>query len=166
MIVRPCLVYGPGVRFNLASLLRAVRRGRYIHVGSTSPVRSLASVDTVAAAIVHLLNRGSAGGTYDLADRTPVHLHEWVNGLADRMGVAHPRTLPLSILRPLAATLTPVARLGLSVPLTLDTLRKLTTSFSLNVDALARTGFVWPDTMDRVLDQMVQAAAEEAKIAL
>ena len=158
VLVRPSLVYGPGVRFNLASLLRAVRRRRYLHAGGASPWRSLASVDTVAAAILHVLRHGESGATYNLADQAPVNLQTWVNGLADRMGAPHPRTVPLSLLLPVAAALTPVARLGLPVPLTLEALRKLTTSFSLDVGELRRTGFIWPDTVDAVLDEMLRDA--------
>jgi len=160
VIIRPCIVYGPGVRYNLDSLLRAIRRGYYFHAAGCDPLRSFASVDTVAAAIAHLLQAGEKGATYNVADREPVHLVSWTNGLADRMKVRRPRTLPLGLLQLAATILTPATKLGLPAPLTTESLAKLTVPFSLDVTALAQTGFVWPDTTDRVLDEMVAAARE------
>jgi nucleoside-diphosphate-sugar epimerase len=159
VIVRPCIVYGPGVRFNLASLMRAVQRGYYFHAGGADSLRSFASVDTVAAAIVHLLQFGDSGQPYNIADREPVHLVAWVDDLARRMGAHPPRTLPMPLLRAGAAALDPLAKLGLPAPLTTEKLDKLTASFSLDVSALEATGFVWPSTTHEVLDEMVAAFA-------
>ena len=144
VVIRPCITYGPGVRFNLVSLMKAIRKGYYFHVGSVDPVRSFLSVDTAAAAIIHLLSIQVASHTYNIADRQPVHLVEWVNGLADRMKVRRPRTLPIGVLRATAVLLSPAAAMGFPALLTSESLKKLITSFSLDVSALARTGFLWP----------------------
>jgi nucleoside-diphosphate-sugar epimerase len=157
VILRPCIVYGPGVRFNLASLMQAIRRGYYFHAGNVDPVRSFASVDTVAAAIVHLLYAGVSGQAYNIADREPVSLVSWVNVLAGRMGASKPRTLPMPLLRATARMLDPIAQLGLPAPLTTEKLSKLTASFSLDITALEQSGFAWPPTTNDVLDQMVQS---------
>lgn len=160
VVVRPCITYGPGVRFNLASLMRAVRKGYYFHTGDVDPLRSFLSVDAAAAAILHLLSADVAEGTYNLADHEPVRLSEWVNGLAERMGVRHPKRLPMSLLRMGAAAGSLAKSLKLPAPLTREALRKLTASFSLDVSALAGTGFVWPSTTNDVLDEMVRAAGK------
>jgi hypothetical protein len=62
----------------------------------------------------------------------------------------------------MTTVLAPAARLGLRVPLTRESLTKLTTSFSLDVAALADTGFRWPNIMDIVLDEMVAASIHRA----
>lgn len=160
VVVRPCIVYGPGVRFNLASLMKAIRRGYYFHVGGVDPVRSLLSADAAAAAIVHLFSSKDASHTYNIADRESVHLVEWVNGLADRMRVRRPRTLPIGILRATAQLFSPAVAMGFPAPLSTESLNKLTTSFSLDVSALARTGFLWPSTTNEILDQMVQTSKQ------
>lgn len=160
IVIRPCITYGPGVRFNIASLMRAVRKRYYFHTGGVDPLRSFLSVDAAAAAILHLLLADVAEGTYNVADREPVRLSEWVNGLADRMGVRHPKRLPMPLLRAGAAAGSLAKSLKLPAPLTKEALRKLTASFSLDVSALAATGFVWPSTTNHVLDEMVQAAAK------
>lgn len=160
VVIRPCITYGPGVRFNLASLMRAVRKGYYFHTGDVDPLRSFLSVDAAAAAILHLLSADAPEGTYNVADREPVRLSEWVNGLAERMGVRRPKRLPMPLLRAGAAAGSLAKSLKLPSPLTQEALRKLTASFSLDVGALAATGFVWPSTTGDVLDEMVRAAAK------
>ena len=58
VIVRPCLTYGPGVRFNLESLMRAIQGHYYFGVRGICPMRSFLSVGNAAAAIAHLLKAG------------------------------------------------------------------------------------------------------------
>jgi UDP-glucose 4-epimerase len=158
VVIRPCITYGPGVRFNLASLMSAIRRGYYFHISGVDPVRSFLSADTAAAAIIHLLATHGVDCTYNIADRDPVHLVEWVNELADRMQVRRPRTLPMGVLRAVVGFLSPVRMMGFPVPLSPESLNKLTTSFSLDVCALARTGFLWPSTSDKILNEMLEAS--------
>lgn len=154
-ILRPCLTYGPGVRFNLRQLLRAVQTGRYVHPGGADAMRSLASVDTISAAVVHLLSRGPVSETYNLADRSSVSLREWVDALAAELRVRPPRSVPVQALRLLAAAGSVAHRAGVPAPLTTDALRKLTVPFTLNLDRLAATGFVWPSTTGAVVAEMV-----------
>ncbi len=160
VILRPCLTYGAGVRFNLESLMHAVRRGYYFHVGGVDPWRSFASVDTVAAAAVHLLfwpgtEQTCTAERFNVADRSPVQLRQWVDDLADRMGVPRPRTLPMALANVIAGAGTAARRVGLPAPLTRESLRKLTASFTLDVSKLAATGFAWQETNDEVLEAMV-----------
>ncbi len=159
-VLRPCLTYGPGVRFNLQSLLRAVRRGMYVRVRGARTVRSLASVDTVSATIVHLLRSPQGSGTFNVADATPVVLEDWVDRLADRMQVRRPRAVPRWALETLATVGSAASALGLPAPVTRDTLRKLTSPFSLDVSKLAATAFVWPATQEAVIGQTIQAEVE------
>lgn len=155
-ILRPCLTYGPAVRHNLHALLRAIRGGYYIHPGGADAARSFLSVQTVASAVLHFLQSESAGDTYNLADREPVSLRAWVNHLADMMDVRKPRTVPVSILRVVATAGTAASKVGLPAPLTRDSLRKLVAPFSLNTDALASTGFIWPASHEHVLRSMIE----------
>jgi len=157
IILRPCLTYGPGAGFNLKNLLRAIRRGYYVHARNARTERSLASVDTVAQAITHLLAVPQIEGVFNVADAQPVVLEEWVNVLADRMAVRHPRAVPGWVLQTMAAGGSAVESFGFPAPFTHDSLRKLTAPFSLDVSKLSRTGFVWPQTIEQVLHQMIQA---------
>ena len=164
-VLRPCLTYGPGVRFNLHSLLRAIRKRYYVHVRGRDVSRSLASVDTVAAAIVHLLDTETDQTTFNVADRSPVLLREWVDHLAELMQVQHPLTVPFGAMQ-IAATCGSILRgVGLPAPITRVSLKKLTTSFSISTDRLASTGFTWPETRETVLREMISAEFATSSIS-
>lgn len=156
VILRPCLTYGAGVRFNLQQLMRAVRAGYYVHPGGRDATRSFASVETVAAAIVHLLQPDAPPGTFNVADREAVSLRAWVDHLAALLQVRAPHTVPFPVLRAVAGAGTLAARAGLPAPLTGVSLQKLTENFSLSTDALAATGFQWPANQEAVLQAMVK----------
>ena len=157
VVGRPCLTYGPDVRFNLYKLMQAIDRGIYFHAGSRKVERSFASVYSAAAAFVHLGEKGKPGEAYNIADREPMLLEEFTNDLADRMQRPHPRRIPYAMLWSGAAGFSAAGKLGIKGPLTLDSLRKLTESFSLNTDKLAATGFLWPDDGERAREDMVKA---------
>ena len=156
VIVRPCLTYGPGVRFNLESLMRAIQGHYYFHIRGENPMRSFLSAGNAAKAITHLLQSGENGRIYNLADQTPMPLVEFVNSLADLMHVSRPIHLPLFAIRAAIVGAAPLQRMGLRLPVSQEALRKLTTSFSLDVKALASTGFQWLDdglaTRKRMVD--------------
>jgi len=157
VIVRPCLTYGPGVRFNLESLMRAIRGHYYFHVRGASPMRSFLSVGNAAAAITHLLQAGENGRTYNLADRTPISLVEFVNSLADLMQTSRPKNLPLFAVRSAIAGTAPLKWLGLRSPINSESLRKLTVSFTLEVKQLGASGFRWSDDLLATRKRMVEA---------
>ncbi len=157
VVGRPCLTYGPKVRFNLYKLMQAIDRGIYFHVGSHRVERSFASVYSAAAAFVHLSEKGTPGEAYNIADREPMLLEDFTNDLADRMKRRRPKRIPYLVLWSGAAAFTVAGKLGLKGPITLDSLRKLTTSFSLDTDKLASTGFVWPDNGECGREDMVKA---------
>jgi nucleoside-diphosphate-sugar epimerase len=145
VIVRPCLTYGPGVRFNLASLMRAIHGRYYFQVRGKNPMRSFLSVTNAAAGILHLLESGQSGKVYNLADQNPLSLGEFVNSLADLLHVSRPWNMPMFALRAAIAGAAPLQWMGLDSPVNRESLRKLTVSFTLDVGQLAASGFRWPD---------------------
>ncbi|MGE5112778.1 MAG: NAD-dependent epimerase/dehydratase family protein [Acidobacteriaceae bacterium] len=157
VIGRPCLTYGPNVGFNLLKLMQAIDRGIYFHVGGRKVQRSFGSVYSAAAAFVFLAEKGTPGEAYNIADRSPMLLENFTNDLAGRMGRKRPKRIPYSVLWAGAAGFTVAGKAGFPAPLTLDSLRKLTESFSLNTDKLASAGFAWPDGGERAREEMVKA---------
>lgn len=157
IIGRPCLTYGPNVGFNLLKLMQAIDRGIYFHVGGRKVQRSFGSVYSAAAAFVFLAEKGTTGEAYNIADRSPMLLEDFINDLAGRMGRKRPKRIPYSVLWAGAAGFALAAKAGFPAPLTLDSLRKLTQSFSLNTDKLASAGFAWPDDGARAREEMVKA---------
>ena len=163
VIVRPCLTYGPGVRFNLASLMRAIRGHYYFQVRGRNPMRSFLSVTNAAAGILHLLESGQSGKIYNLADQKPLPLGEFVNSLADLLHVSRPWNVPMFVLRAAIAGAAPLQWMGWHSPVNRDSLRKLTVSFTLDVGRLAASGFRWPDTGLATRMSMVEAYLDPRK---
>jgi len=61
-VLRPALVYGAGVKGNLAAMLRAIDRGRFPPVPETHNIRSMVSVQDLAVALLAAGVRPAAAG--------------------------------------------------------------------------------------------------------
>lgn len=94
VILRPPLVYGPGVKGNLLRLLDLVERGIPLPLASIRNQRSLVNVDNLADAIVSCIDApAAAGATYMVSDGEDVSTPALVGKLAAAMGRS-PRLLP------------------------------------------------------------------------
>lgn len=94
VILRPPLVYGPGVKGNLLRLLALVERGIPLPLASIRNQRSLVNVDNLADAIICCVDApAAAGSTYMVSDGEDVSTPALVGKLAAAMGRS-PRLLP------------------------------------------------------------------------
>lgn len=85
-VIRPPLVYGPGVKANFAALVRAVRRGVPLPLGAVHNRRSLVAVDNLADFIVTCATHPSAGNdTFMVSDGEDLSTPELVRRLAAAM---------------------------------------------------------------------------------
>ncbi len=155
VIARPCLIYGPGARFNLQRMMRAIDAGYYFHIAGANPLRSVLSVENAARALHHLALASTPPGVYNLADLRPVRLADFVNDLALRMGRQNPHSIPASLARLAAAAGTAIERIGMPSPFSREALHKLTADFSLSTARLAQTGFLWDCDEGLARQQMV-----------
>lgn len=106
VVLRPPLVYGPGVKGNFLRLMNLVACGVPLPLGAVANRRSLISTGNLAGAIIQALDAPQAAGrTYLVSDGEDVSTPDLVRGLARALGVK-PRLLsfPLAALG-LAATL-------------------------------------------------------------
>lgn len=106
VVLRPPLVYGPGVKGNFLRLMNLVARGVPLPLGAVDNRRSFIYTGNLAGAIVKALDAPQAAGrTYLVSDGEDVSTPDLVRGLARALGVK-PRllSLPLAALG-LAATL-------------------------------------------------------------
>ena len=106
VVLRPPLVYGPGVKGNFLRLINLVARGVPLPLGAVDNRRSFIYSGNLAGAIVKALDAPQAAGrTYFVSDGEDVSTPDLVRGLARALGVK-PRllSLPLAALR-LGATL-------------------------------------------------------------
>jgi nucleoside-diphosphate-sugar epimerase len=105
VVLRPPLVYGPGVKGNFLRLMNLVARGLPLPLAAVANRRSLLYVGNLADAVVTALAAPRAAGrTYLVSDGEDVSTPDLVRALARALGVA-PRLLgfPLAPLRLAAA---------------------------------------------------------------
>ena len=96
-IVRPPLVYGPGVRANFHSLMRWVQLGVPLPFGSLHNARSLVYVENLTDLLARLaLGTGNEANsqTYLVSDGADLSTPELVRGIATALGVS-PRLVPV-----------------------------------------------------------------------
>ncbi len=104
VVIRPPLVYGPGVGGNFRKLLQAVDRGIPLPFGALDNRRSLIYVGNLADAILECLTHPqAAGGRFLVHDGRPMSTAELVRAMADALGKpARLFPVPLSLLARLA----------------------------------------------------------------
>lgn len=86
-IIRPALVYGPGVGGNFRTLMKWVSRGGPSFFRSVKNKRSLLSVHVLTRVIIAALARSSASNRCFLAsDPRPVSTHEILTAIAEGYG--------------------------------------------------------------------------------
>jgi len=97
VIIRPPLVYGPGVKANFAALMRAVQRGWPLPLGAVHNKRSLVALDNLVDFIVTCVAHPQAANqTFLVSDGHDLSTTELVRGLARAAGVPA-RLLPVPV---------------------------------------------------------------------
>ncbi len=87
VIIRPVLVYGPGVRANFQTLLRLVSSGVPLPFGRTNNRRSLVALDNLADLVCTCLEHPAAANqTFLVSDGEPVSTANLVRAMAAAMG--------------------------------------------------------------------------------
>ena len=95
VIVRPTLVYGPGVRGNFLSLLRMVDRGLPLPLGGSRNRRSLVSVYNLVDLLANVIDHPAApGNTFLVKDAEDLSTSELVNRIGKAM---HKRVRMLAV---------------------------------------------------------------------
>jgi nucleoside-diphosphate-sugar epimerase len=89
------LVYGPGVKGNFASLMRAILKRRPLPLGSVDNSRSLVSVANLASALVCTLGHPAAvGQTFLVSDGEDLSTPDLIRRLAVALN-RRPRLVPV-----------------------------------------------------------------------
>jgi nucleoside-diphosphate-sugar epimerase len=106
VVLRPPIVYGPGVKGNFLRLMNLVARGVPLPLGAVNNRRSYIYTGNLAGAIIKALDAPQAAGrTYLVSDGEDVSTPDLVRGLARALGVkARLLSLPVAALG-LGATL-------------------------------------------------------------
>lgn len=103
-IIRPVLVYGPGVKANFAHLIRLVAKGLPLPLGSSNNKRSLVALDNLVDLITTCIDHPAAANqTFLVSDDNDLSTAELIREIARCQGKS-PRLLPFPpILLKLAA---------------------------------------------------------------
>jgi len=101
VVVRPPLVYGPGVKGNFARMLSVVARGYPLPLAATANLRSLIYVENLVDALIACATHPAASGqTYLVSDGEDVSTPDLLRRLAAAMGVpARLFPFPLMLLK-------------------------------------------------------------------
>ncbi|MDH5632977.1 MAG: SDR family oxidoreductase [Gammaproteobacteria bacterium] len=87
-VIRPPLVYGPGVKGNLERLCRILKKELPLPLGSTGNRRDMVSINNLNSLIEScLVNEAAPGNVFLVSDGCPVSTTRLVRTLASAMGV-------------------------------------------------------------------------------
>jgi nucleoside-diphosphate-sugar epimerase len=147
VIIRPPLVYGPGVKANFADLMRAVQRGWPLPLGSVNNRRSLVALDNLVDFIVVCMSHPlAANQTFLVSDGHDVSTVELVQRLARTAGV-RPLLYPI----PLWALRAGAALLGRS-----NDLQRLCGNLQVNISkARSLLGWAPPISLEEGLGRAI-----------
>ena len=149
VVLRPPLIYGPGVKGNLERLIRLVARGVPLPLGAVRNQRSMVGLDNLCSAIMTCLSHEAAAGrTYLVADGHDVSTPELIRVIGAAMG-KKPSLWPV-----------PVALLHLAGGLTgrANEVRRLTGSLQVDAGLISRELGWRPETsIEAGLRSMVEA---------
>jgi nucleoside-diphosphate-sugar epimerase len=153
VVIRPPLVYGPGVRANFASLIGIVGRGLPLPLGSIQNKRSFVSLDNLVDLIsTTVQSPNAAGNTFLVSDGHDLSTPELVRSIASALDQS-PKLLPFpSALLKLAATAS--GKRGAYDRLC----GSLTVDIALTKQKLSWTPpFTVQDSMQRTVDAFIQS---------
>ncbi|KAB0665280.1 SDR family oxidoreductase [Oryzomonas japonica] len=148
VIVRPTLVYGPGVKANFLSMMKIVNRGIPLPLASIKNKRSLLYIGNLVDALATCaLHPAAAGQTFLVSDGEDVSTPELIHRTASALGVpARLLPFPASLMR-LAGKLT-----GKSAAV-----NRLTGSLTVDSSKIRRElGWVPPFTMEEGLRETAE----------
>lgn len=86
-VLRPAVVYGPGVKGNIAALATIAKTPMPLPFGGLANRRSLLSIDNLVSAVAHVLRSGdTCNETYLVADATPISVADLVSAMREGLG--------------------------------------------------------------------------------
>jgi UDP-glucose 4-epimerase len=140
VVLRMAAVYGPRMKGNYATLVDALRKGRFVPVGNGGNLRTLIYYrDAVEAAILAGLHPAAGGRIYNVSDGTVHSLREILDAICRALGRPGPRLfIPIPLARLAAATADRAMLLGRRRARFLSAVDKLTESVAVRGDRIQR----------------------------
>ena len=111
VILRPVPIIGEGSRGNVARLIRAIDRQRFVWIGDGRNVRSIVDLSDVAEAIRTALSISECFATFNVTGGT-MTVREMVEDISKELGRSHPaRLIPHKIAKLALSGASPLAKL-------------------------------------------------------
>ena len=101
-LLRPTTIWGEGMSSHYQRFLGHLQAGRYFHFGKGPLFKSYGYVGNTVYQIMKFINIDGGqihGKTFYLGDYEPLSLTTWINRLAEGLGAAPPRSVPVVVAR-------------------------------------------------------------------
>ena len=142
VIVRPTSVWGPWFSGPYLQFFLMIRRGLYVHPGRIQVKKQFAYVGNVVGQMLKLINANSddcASSVFYVGDYSEYIVREWADSVQRELGARRIRTVPLPVLKAIAAVGDVLDSLGWRrVPLTSFRLTNMLTNNSLPYEKSVR----------------------------
>ncbi|MFP4080718.1 MAG: UDP-glucose 4-epimerase family protein [Ectothiorhodospira sp.] len=86
VIIRPPLVYGPGVKGNFASMMRWVKKGVPLPLGAVNNRRSLVALDNLVDLVTTCIDHPAANGVFLVSDGEDLSTRDLLRRVGNAMG--------------------------------------------------------------------------------
>jgi nucleoside-diphosphate-sugar epimerase len=159
LLVRPTSIWGPGFGAPYRDFFLAVARGRYRHPAGGRILKSFGYEENTVHQILGLMQAAEArvtGRVFYLADYAPIEVFDWARRIQAETGGPAVRTLPIGILRAVAAGGDVLKRLGWrEPPLTSFRLNNLLTEMLYDLEPVRALVRDLPVSLDQGVERTV-----------
>jgi nucleoside-diphosphate-sugar epimerase len=169
-VLRPTTIWGEGMSSHYQRFLGHLQAGRYFHFGKAPLFKSYGYVGNTVYQIMKFVNIDSGQiheRTFYLSDYEPLSLTTWINQLAQGLGAAPPRSVPVVVARILGLGGDIVNWMGLKAfPLNSYRVRNILTEYKFDMAETEKICGALPFTTEQGVSRTVrwfsELRAEEA----
>jgi len=152
-ILRPCLIYGQGVKGNLATLVKFANNGIPYPFAAFENKRSYLSVDNLSLLFCQLIDQNYSSFTLNVANEDPIGTQELIELLATKLGKKASKVqIPEGFIQLAAKT----GDLLPFFPFNSEKLRKITESFVVDTAEMKKLlGFSFPNKTRETISSII-----------
>jgi GlcNAc-P-P-Und epimerase len=152
-LLRPTTIWGEGMSSHYQRFLGHLQAGRYFHLGKRPLFKSYGYVGNTVYQIIKFMNAERTqihGKTFYVSDYERLSLTKWINDLAQALGAAPPRSVPVAVARLLGVGGDVLNRMGLrTFPLNSFRVRNILTEYTFDMTETEKICGALPFTMDQ-----------------
>ena len=144
LIIRPTLVFGSNNMANMRNLIRQIDSGLYFHLGKADNIKSIAYVENVVKATLHLVSRFKPGvSIFNYADEPQLTTREISTVIAEALNKKVRFTMPKTLGVMMGIPFDILIKLtGKNLPISSARIKKLGTSTHHSARKIFSAGFI------------------------